>query len=185
MLLVAGMALVWFVALSPSSRSATAPFEALFGIGSGDADDGELPDGATVFDDDYAGIDRLDPALLAALREAASDAAGGRVELRVNSGWRSRQYQERLLDDAVDEYGSEQEAARWVATPDTSPHVRGDAVDIGGARAQEWLAAHGSGYGLCRVYDNEPWHFELRPAAATDGCPPTYPDPTYDPRLQN
>ena len=28
-------------------------------------------------------------------------------------------------------YGSEAEAARWVATPDTSAHVSGDAVDIG------------------------------------------------------
>jgi len=184
-LFVACLALVGFVLLSPSSRSATAPFKALFGHGPTDADGGELPDGATAFDDRYAGIDRLDPSLLAALREASSAASRDRVEIHVNSGWRSRAYQERLLDEAVDEYGSREEAARWVATPDTSPHVSGDAVDIGGVPAREWLAEHGAGYGLCRVYDNEPWHFELRPDAVTVGCRATYPDPTYDPRLQD
>ena len=85
----------------------------------------------TVFDDDTPAVANLDPALLAALREAATAAAGDRVVFHVNSGWRSVAYQEQLLDEAVSTYGSRKAAARWVATPDTSAHVSGDAVDIG------------------------------------------------------
>ncbi|TNM37469.1 peptidase M15 [Nocardioides albidus] len=119
---------------------------------------------------------RLDPALLAAFRRAAEDAAADGVELRVNSGWRSVEEQERLLREAVRRYGSREEAARWVATPAASSHVTGDAIDVGGPGATDWLAVHGSSYGLCRIYDNEPWHYELRRAAITDGCPDRYAD---------
>lgn len=146
--------------------------------------EGELPDGTSVYDDEHAGITELDPDLLRALRRAATDAAGDDVDIVVNSGWRSPSYQKRLLDEAVAKYGSRTEAARWVATPQTSPHVAGDAVDVGPTAATTWLAAHGARYGLCRIYDNEPWHYELRPDARTDGCPPRYPDPTHDPRTQ-
>ena len=128
-------------------------------------------------------IANLDPALLGALRQAETDAAGDGLEFSVNSGWRSSERQEKLLEDAVSTYGSEAEAARWVATPETSPHVSGDAVDMG-SDATTWLSAHGAGYGLCQIYANEPWHFELRPEAIDQGCPTTYPDPTYDPRMQ-
>jgi hypothetical protein len=38
-------------------------------------------------------------------------------------------------------------------------------------------------YGLCQSYGNEPWHYELRPDAVDDGCPPIYADPTEDPRM--
>jgi LAS superfamily LD-carboxypeptidase LdcB len=106
------------------------------------------------------------------------------VELVVDSGWRSPEYQEHLLQEAVSKYGSEAEAARWVATPDTSAHVSGEAVDIGPPAAAAWLSAHGAGFGLCRVYGNEPWHYELRPEAVARGCPATYADPTHDPRMQ-
>jgi zinc D-Ala-D-Ala carboxypeptidase len=145
--------------------------------------DGVLPDGVTVIDGGYAGVANLDPALLAALRGAAGEAADDGVELDVNSGWRSPAYQEQLLDQAIAEYGSREAAARWVATPATSPHVTGDAVDIGPSDAAAWLSDHGAAYGLCRVYGNEPWHFELRAGAEDGGCPPTYDDPTDDPRM--
>jgi zinc D-Ala-D-Ala carboxypeptidase len=46
------------------------------------------------------------------------------------------------------------------------------------------LSEHGYRYGLCQIYDNEPWHYELRPEAVTGGCPPRYADPTQDPRMQ-
>ena len=46
-----------------------------------------------------------------------------------------------------------------------------------------WLSEHGAAYGLCQIYRNEPWHFELRPRAIESGCPPMYPDPTHDPRM--
>jgi D-alanyl-D-alanine carboxypeptidase len=146
-------------------------------------DDGALPDGATVFDDEYPGIANLDPDLLRALREAATDAAGDGIEFHVNSGWRSTEYQNQLLREAVARYGSEEEAARWVATPDKSPHVAGVAIDVG-FDARAWLSEHGAGYGLCQIYRNEPWHYELRPEAIDGGCPPMYADPSHDPRMR-
>ena len=146
--------------------------------------DGVIPRGASVFDDQTPAVATLDPGLLDALRRAATDAASAGVELQVNSGWRSPDYQEQLLREAVSDYGSEEEAARWVATPGTSPHVSGDAVDIGPFDAAAWLSENGEEYGLCQIYGNEPWHFELRADAADRGCPATYADPTDDPRMQ-
>jgi zinc D-Ala-D-Ala carboxypeptidase len=146
--------------------------------------DGVVPKGTTAFDGEVPGVARLDPALLSALRRAATDAAGDGVELFVDSGWRSRAYQERLFEEAVSKYGSEERAARWVATPDTSSHVTGDAVDIGPSDAAEWLSEHGAEYGLCQIYGNEPWHYELRPEAIGHGCPALYANPTDDPRMQ-
>jgi zinc D-Ala-D-Ala carboxypeptidase len=146
--------------------------------------DGALPDGVTVFDDQYPGVANLDRDLLQVLREAATDAADDGVEFYVNSGWRSREYQNQLLREAVSKYGSEKEAVRWVATADTSAHVSGDAIDIGNVDATAWLSEHGAKYGLCQIYGNEPWHYELRPEAIDEGCPAMYADPTRDPRMQ-
>ena len=146
--------------------------------------DGVLPEAVSVFDEGYAGVSRLDPALLEAVRRAATDASGQGVAFHVTSGWRSPHLQEHLLEDAVHTYGSREEAARWVATPATSAHVSGEAIDVGGPGATDWLARHGSAYGLCQIYANEPWHYELRPGAADQGCPRMYADATEDPRLR-
>jgi zinc D-Ala-D-Ala carboxypeptidase len=146
--------------------------------------DGAVPDGTTVFDDEIPGVANLDPDLLDALRQAATDAADDGVEFFVDSGWRSPEYQNQLLREAVSEYGSEEEAARWVATAETSAHVSGDAVDIEHFDATAWLSEHGAEYGLCQIYSNEPWHYELSPEAIDHGCPPMYADPTHDPRMQ-
>lgn len=145
---------------------------------------GAVPDGTMVFDDEIPGVANLDPALLDALRRAATDAANDGVAFLIYSGWRSPEYQNQLLQDAVSEYGSEVEAARWVATADTSAHVSGNAVDIGSIDAMAWLSDYGARYGLCQIYHNEPWHYELRPDAVYHGCPPLYADPTQDPRMQ-
>ena len=146
--------------------------------------DGAVPRGTSVFDDAVPGVANLAPALLDALRRAAIAATSDGVVFVVDSGWRSPAYQEHLLREAVSEYGSEEEAARWVATPTTSAHVSGDAVDIGPRDAAAWLSEHGAAYGLCQTYGNEPWHYELRPGAADQGCPAMYADPTQDPRMR-
>jgi zinc D-Ala-D-Ala carboxypeptidase len=145
---------------------------------------GEVPGGVTVFDDAVPAVANLDPGLLGTLREAAAAAAADGVAFYVTSGWRSPRYEERLLQEAIAKYGSVAEAARWVATPGTSAHVSGDAVDIGHSDATAWLSGHGARYGLCQTYDNEPWHFERHPDAAEHGCPPRYADPTHDPRMR-
>jgi zinc D-Ala-D-Ala carboxypeptidase len=172
--------------LASSSSTAASPIDVLRSEHRGALGeaDGAVPDGATVFDDEIPGIAKLDPALLGALRQAATDAADDGVEFFVDSGWRSPEYQNQLLREAVSEYGSEEEAARWVATAETSAHVSGDAVDIEHFDAMAWLSEHGAEYGLCQIYSNEPWHYELRPEAIDHGCPPMYADPTHDPRMQ-
>jgi zinc D-Ala-D-Ala carboxypeptidase len=194
LVVMAGIAAVFgYQSLASSSSTAASPTDVLPGEHRslrnepggplGEAD-GAVPDGTTVFDDRVPGVANLDPELLGALRQAATDAAVDGVGFIVDSGWRSSRYQKQLLRAAVSEYGSKAEAARWVATPNTSPHVSGDAVDIGPSDATAWLSEHGAEYGLCQIYGNEPWHFELRPEAIDHGCPPMYADPTHDPRMQ-
>lgn len=185
--LVAGIAVAWgaasrVAATIASGGTAEEGVRSVFSAEPG-ADDGELGGrGVSVFDDVPA-VSRLDPALRAAVRQAAADARDDGVTFTLNSGWRSARLQQQLLDEAVAEYGSPEEAARWVATPETSAHVTGDAVDLGGWDATAWLSQHGASYGLCQTYANERWHFELRPQAVTEGCPEPYLDPTHDPRL--
>ncbi|GAA1941580.1 M15 family metallopeptidase [Nocardioides hwasunensis] len=106
-------------------------------------------------------LDRIDPDLRAAFESARADAARDGVRLHITSGWRSRAHQERLFEDALVKYGSAEEANRWVATPDTSAHVTGDAIDIGPTDGAIWVGQHGSAYGLCQTFANEIWHFEL------------------------
>lgn len=165
-------------AVTPARELPAAPPK---GHGSRD-ESGRVSGSVTVFDDSSAAVSKLDGDLLNALRKAAKDAADDGITLYVNSGWRSTSYQNQLLHDAVAKYGSQAEAARWVATPKTSPHVSGDAVDIGKTNAMSWLSQHGAAYGLCQIYGNEPWHFELRDTS--HGCPQMYADPTHDPRMQ-
>jgi zinc D-Ala-D-Ala carboxypeptidase len=179
-------ALLGYQSLAPSSSTAASPRDVLRSEHRGALGeaDGAVPDGTTVFDDEIPAVANLDPALLGVLRRAATDAADDGVEFFVDSGWRSAAYQEQLLHEAASEYGSEEEAARWVAAPNTSAHVSGDAVDIGSFDATAWLSEYGAKYELCQIYSNEPWHYELRPEAIAHGCPPMYADPTRDPRMQ-
>ncbi|WFR83763.1 M15 family metallopeptidase [Arthrobacter sp. Y-9] len=157
-------------------------------VGSGGqttAEDGAIPlDHPLGLDSRDAAISRLRPELLVALREASVHAGADGVTLSVSSGWRSPKYQAQLLADATRKYRSQEEAARWVATPETSPHVSGDAVDIAGEDAMSWLAQHGARFGLCQIYSNERWHYEYRPSALSGACPLMYQDPTEDPRMK-
>lgn len=176
------------VAVSPGPQAPAGGPTAQIGgsvLAPGEADgvirDGDQP---TVFDTDRVAVGNLDPALLAALQRAATDADADGIVLRVNSGWRSPALQERMLQDAVVQYGSEEEAARWVASAATSAHVSGEAVDLGPLPTLDWLAQRGARYGLCQIYANESWHYELRPDAVHAGCPEMFDDPTDDPRMQ-
>lgn len=163
----------------PTASALASPPDSVAVAGTATAADGMIADGVHVsMLDDVPAVTGLDDALRAALQRAARVAASDGVELRLNSGWRSPAYQRQLLREAVAKYGSAEEAARWVATADTSEHVLGDAADIGPRRGAEWLGRHGADFGLCRVYANEAWHFELREDAATDGCPRMYADAT-------
>jgi D-alanyl-D-alanine carboxypeptidase len=142
-----------------------------------DPGDGSLPDGSTLtpFDVQDPAIGRLDPQLLSAVQNAATAAQADGIKMTITSGWRSPEFQQRLLDDAVHTYGSMAVARQYVETPEQSKHVIGEAVDVGGTGADQWLIAHGARFGLCQIYANELWHFEL----ATDSngnCPSLRPN---------
>ncbi|MET9916915.1 M15 family metallopeptidase [Streptomyces sp. NPDC006435] len=134
---------------------------------------GGRPDGRelTPFDTRHPAVGRLDERLLKAVQKAARDARDDGIEFRVTSGWRSKEHQQRLLDEGVEKYGSLEKARRFVKTPENSTHVSGKAVDIGPTDADDWLIRKGSAYGLCQVYNNEMWHFEL--LTAPGGTCPT------------
>ena len=118
---------------------------------------------------------RLDPALLDAVQRAADSAAGDGITIGLTSGWRSPEFQQRLFDDAVAQYGSVDIASQYVASPQVSKHVIGRAVDLGPAGADDWLIRNGATFGLCQIYANEIWHFEL--ASDYGGvCPPLRPN---------
>ncbi|KUI14081.1 peptidase M15 [Mycobacterium sp. GA-1285] len=141
---------------------------------------GWLPDDRTVspFDADTPIVEWLDPALREAVQKAARSAEAEGIEMRITSGWRSKGFQERLFDDGVVRYGSVQAAREFVASPEKSKHVTGEAVDIGPVEADRWLIANGREFGLCQIYANEIWHFEL---AVVDGrCPPLKPNAAAD-----
>lgn len=95
-------------------------------------------------------------------------------ELQITSGFRSQAVQAKLFADAVRKYGSEEEASKWVLPKDISNHPWGTAIDVnypGDKIAVKWLEENGSLFGLCRIYENEWWHFE--PVIAPgDLCPP-------------
>ena len=142
-----------------------------------DPGDGSLPGGATLtaFDVQHPAIGRLDPALLSAIQGATTAAAADGITMTITSGWRSPEFQQRLLDNAVQTYGSMAVARQYVETPTMSKHVVGKAVDVGGTGADQWLITNGSRFGLCRIYANEVWHFELA-ADAAGNCPPLLPN---------
>lgn len=124
------------------------------------AADGLLAEPVPV-DADVPALTRLDADLLAAVQQAATDAGADGVEVLITSGWRTTEYQELLVAEAVEKYGSAEEAARWVASPTESQHVSGAAVDVGPTEAAYWMSRYGSRYGLCQTFANEIWHYEL------------------------
>ena len=122
------------------------------------------------YDTSNPAVGNLDPALLIAVQNAATAAAADGVTMTITSGWRSPQFQQELLDDAIATYGSFAAARQYVQTPERSKHVLGQAVDMGGVGADQWLINNGARFGLCRIYANEVWHFELATDAAGN-CP--------------
>jgi D-alanyl-D-alanine carboxypeptidase len=156
------------IAAQPDSSAALGAPVSAAGLG---VEDGYIPDGQTVsLTDDVPAVTKLDAHLRDALVRASEKAADRGVTFTLTDGWRSERYQEYLFARAVTEYGSAEEASKWVKHGDQSKHVRGEAVDISTADAMDWLVRFGGEFGLCQIYANESWHFEL--AADESGtCP--------------
>jgi hypothetical protein len=120
--------------------------------------------------DPYEG---LDPTFAARLKKMVAD-SGGRITL--GSGYRSVERQEELWDQAVDKYGSEEAAKKWVARPGKSNHNHGLAGDLNfTADGQEWAHQNAARYGLWFPMSHEPWHIEaIKTAHGDDFNPEAY-----------
>ena len=123
----------------------------------------------------------LDKQLVYRFKAAQAAAKKDGQALYIASGFRSLERQKVLFAQAVRKYGSAKEASKWVAPPLVSHHPWGVAIDVNypdepvGAG---WLEVNGSKFGLCRVFDNEWWHFE--PVIAPGWkCPALVPDATF------
>ncbi len=123
----------------------------------------------------------VDKQVMNRFKAAQAAAKKDGVSIYVVSDFRSLSRQQTLFNQAVRKYGSINEASKWVAPPLVSHHPWGIAIDVNypdepvGAG---WLETHGSKFGLCRVFENEWWHFE--PVIAPGWkCPPMVPDARY------
>jgi len=125
--------------------------------------------------------DTLDKQLMNRFKAAQAAAKIDGQALYIASGFRTLSRQQTLFAQAVRRYGSVQEASKWVAPPLVSHHPWGVAIDVNypdepvGAG---WLEVNGSKFGLCRIFENEWWHFE--PVIAPGWkCPALVPDATF------
>ena len=123
----------------------------------------------------------LDKQLVYRFKAAQAAAAHDGQRIYIVSGFRSLSRQKSLYNQAIRKYGSVDEASKWVAPPLVSHHPWGIAIDVNypdepvGAG---WLEVHGYKFGLCRVFENEWWHFE--PVIAPGWkCPALVPDARY------
>jgi D-alanyl-D-alanine carboxypeptidase len=176
-LLAAGCAAPMQIEPVSTTAQSPAPDPLRIGLAATDSTGGWIPDGQTLspFDVSNPALAQLDPSLLNAVQDATRAAAAQGVDLRITSGWRSKGFQQRLFDDAVGKYGSVDITKQFVASPDVSKHVVGQAVDVAPVDADNWLIRNGARFGLCQIYANELWHFEL--AVDQQGnCPPLRPN---------
>ena len=123
----------------------------------------------------------MDKQLMNRFKAAQAAAKKDGQALYIASGFRSLSRQKTLFAQAVKKYGTAAEASKWVAPPLVSHHPWGIAIDVNypdepvGAG---WLEINGAKFGLCRVFENEWWHFE--PVIAPGWkCPALVPDATF------
>lgn len=108
-----------------------------------------------------ATLDGSDPVFAARVQQMIA-ASGGRLYLK--SGYRSPELQMQLWQQAVQKYGSEEAARKWVAKPEAlggkgSNHTHGLAADIGGDMGV--LHELAPKFGLWFPMEWEPWHVEI------------------------
>ena len=125
--------------------------------------------------------DKLDKQLMNRFKAAQAAAKKDGQALYIASGFRSLDRQKVLFAQAVRKYGNAAEASKWVAPPLVSHHPWGVAIDVNypdEPAGAGWLEINGSKFGLCRVFENEWWHFE--PVIAPGWkCPALVPDASF------
>ena len=130
------------------------------------------------------GTDRpeeINPLVFARFLSAQAAAKAEGIKITIDSGYRTLERQDYLFQRALKEYKTPEEATKWVLPKDVSRHPWGLALDVNlnqDKSGASWLEANGATFGLCRVYENEWWHFE--PLIAPGGiCPPLLPDASH------
>jgi hypothetical protein len=124
---------------------------------------------------------QIDQQLMYRFKAAQAAAKKDGQALYIASGYRSLSRQKTLFTQAIKKYGTAAEASKWVAPPLVSHHPWGIAIDVNypdepvGAG---WLEINGSKFGLCRVFENEWWHFEPVIAPGCK-CPALVADATF------
>ena len=124
---------------------------------------------------------QLHPQVLARFLSAQAAAKAEGIAMTIDSGYRNLETQNYLFQQAIKKHKTPEEAIKWVLPGDLSRHPWGLALDVNlnhDKSGASWLEANGATYGLCRVYENEWWHFE--PLIAPGGiCPPLLPDASH------
>ncbi|MBX5149578.1 hypothetical protein HJB78_00975 [Rhizobium lentis] len=85
-----------------------------------------------------------------------------RGQVTINSGFRDIARQQELWLQALQKYGSPEEARKWVAPPGNSQHNKGNAADLGygSDAAMNWVHENAGSFGLSFPLGNENWHIE-------------------------
>jgi len=120
----------------------------------------------------------LVPEVLNRFHSAQAEARAQGIKLTIDSGYRSIENQNFLFQKAIEEHETKEEAIKWVLPGELSRHPWGLAIDVNLSHEKSgasWLEANGATFGLCRVYQNEWWHFEPL-IAPGEICPPLKPD---------
>ncbi len=83
-------------------------------------------------------------------------------QVTINSGYRDVARQQELWLQALQKYGSVEEARKWVAPPGNSQHNKGNAADLGygSDAARQWAHSNAGNFGLSFPLGNENWHIE-------------------------
>ena len=124
---------------------------------------------------------QIDKQLMNRFKAAQAAAKKDGQTIYIASGFRTLSRQTTLFAQAIKKYGTAAEASKWVAPPLVSHHPWGVAIDVNypdDPVGAGWLEINGHKFGLCRIFDNEWWHFE--PVIAPGWkCPALVPDATF------
>ena len=126
--------------------------------------------GAAAREDSFSKLNPDYASRVAQLISAAEQDLGPRA-LTITSAYRSPELQAQLFAAAVQKYGSEAAARKWVAPPGRSKHNSGEAVDFADASGRmlrdpnskeaQWIKANAARFGLDVPMSWEPWQVEL------------------------
>lgn len=146
--------------------------------------DNYIPDNYEVELTELSNGEKVDSRIYSELQEMFNAARAEGLHLYVAAGYRTQQKQQQLLSEKIEEYKKEgyskfeakKLAEQWVATPGTSEHQLGIAIDINADTTKSssdevynWLAENGYKHGFVKRYPsdkkeitgviNEPWHY--------------------------